>query len=86
MADVFYFEDLTPGQTFKTGSRTLDAAAIKAFARDYDPQPFHTDEATAKPTFFGELVASGWHTARRPCACSSRGSSVRRAVSSAAGR
>jgi acyl dehydratase len=62
MADVLYVEDLTPGQTFKTGRRTLDAAAIKAFAREYDPQPFHTDEDAAKSTFFGELVASGWHT------------------------
>jgi len=62
MSDDFYFEDLTPGQKFKTGRRTLDAAAIKAFAREYDPQPFHTDEEAAKSSFFGELVASGWHT------------------------
>lgn len=40
----------------------LDATAIKEFARDYDPQPFHTDETAAAATFFGELVASGWHT------------------------
>ena len=63
MADGFYFEDLKPGQTFKTGRKTLDAEAIKAFAREYDPQPFHTDEAAAKTTFFGGLAASGWHTA-----------------------
>jgi acyl dehydratase len=62
MADGFYFEDLTPGRTFKTGRQTLDAAAIKTFAREYDPQPFHTDEQAAKSSFFGELVASGWHT------------------------
>jgi acyl dehydratase len=62
VAGPFYFEDLSPGLTFKTGSRTLDAEAIKQFARDYDPQPFHTDEVAAKDTFFGELVASGWHT------------------------
>jgi acyl dehydratase len=62
MADIFYFEDLTPGQKFKTGRRTLDADAIKTFAREYDPQPFHTDEEAAKSSFFGELVASGWHT------------------------
>jgi acyl dehydratase len=62
VAGPFYFEDLTPGLKFKTGSRTLDAQAIKQFARDYDPQPFHTDELAAKSSFFGELVASGWHT------------------------
>ena len=62
MDDIKYFEDMTPGLQFRTGTATLDAAAIKAFARDYDPQPFHTDETAAKSSFFGELVASGWHT------------------------
>ena len=62
MAGPFHFEDLTPGLKFKTGARSLDAEAIKSFARDYDPQPFHTDAVAAKSTFFGELVASGWHT------------------------
>jgi acyl dehydratase len=41
----------------------VTAEAIKAFARDYDPQSFHTDEAAAKDSFFGGLAASGWHTA-----------------------
>jgi len=63
VADPLYFEDLTPGRRFTSGTRTLDAAAIKSFARDYDPQPFHLDEAAAAATFFGGLVASGWHTA-----------------------
>jgi acyl dehydratase len=62
VAAPLYFEDLTPGLTFRTGSQVLDAEAIKAFARQYDPQPFHTDAAAAKDSFFGELVASGWHT------------------------
>jgi acyl dehydratase len=62
MSDTKHFEDLTPGLVFRSGSATLDAAAIKGFARDYDPQPFHTDEIAAKHSFFGELVASGWHT------------------------
>jgi acyl dehydratase len=62
VAAPFYFEDLTPGLTFRTGTQTLDTATIKSFARQYDPQPFHTDEAAAKHSFFGELVASGWHT------------------------
>lgn len=62
MSDRKYFEELTPGLVFRSGTATLDTAAIKAFARDYDPQPFHTDEVAAKDSFFGELVASGWHT------------------------
>jgi acyl dehydratase len=41
----------------------IDAAQIKAFARQFDPQPFHLDEDTAKDTLFAGLVASGWHTA-----------------------
>lgn len=62
MADVLYFEDLTPGRQFRSGTRVLDAEQIKAFARDYDPQPFHTDETAAAATFFKGLAASGWHT------------------------
>jgi acyl dehydratase len=57
------FDDLTVGRRFVSAARALDAAAIKAFARDYDPQPFHTDETAAQGTFFGGLAASGWHTA-----------------------
>lgn len=63
MADVLYFEDLTPGRRFTSGTKVLDAASITAFAREYDPQPFHLDAATAKATFFGGLAASGWQTA-----------------------
>jgi acyl dehydratase len=59
---VHFLEDLSPGQRFRTGRRSLDLAAIQAFAREYDPQPFHTDPVAAKDTIFGELVASGWHT------------------------
>jgi acyl dehydratase len=59
-----YFEDLAVGQTFhSTESLTVTAASIKAFAADFDPQPFHLDETAAKATFFGGLAASGWHTA-----------------------
>jgi acyl dehydratase len=60
---AYYFEDLTVGQTFGSGSLTVSAEAIKAFAQQFDFQPFHLDEEAAKDTFFGELVASGWHTA-----------------------
>lgn len=58
-----YLEDLKVGDRFKSAEHTLDAAQIKAFAQQFDPQPFHTDEEAAKSTFFGGLAASGWHTA-----------------------
>ena len=58
-----YFEDLTVGQTFGTGTITVETKAIKAFAAEFDPQPFHLDEEAARASFFGGLVASGWHTA-----------------------
>lgn len=60
---MLYYEDLEVGQRFTTGTHQLDAEQIKAFARQFDPQPFHLDEAAAQASFFGELVASGWHTA-----------------------
>jgi acyl dehydratase len=58
-----YFEDFVVGQIYRTNALTVDAAAIKAFAASFDPQPFHLDEAKAANTFFGGLAASGWHTA-----------------------
>lgn len=59
-----YFEDYTVGQTFLNGpTAPLTAEQIKRFAADYDPQPFHLDEAAAQGTFFHGLAASGWHTA-----------------------
>lgn len=59
-----YFEDLRPGRVFRgTTRRRLDSEAIKAFAREFDPQPFHLDEAAARESLFGGLAASGWHTA-----------------------
>ncbi len=51
------------GETVTLGSHTLDAKEIKAFARKYDPQPFHVDEERARKSVFGGLCASGWHTA-----------------------
>jgi acyl dehydratase len=57
-----YLEDLAPGQRYGTGSWTVDLDQIQAFARQFDPQPFHLDPEAAKQTLFGELVASGWHT------------------------
>ncbi len=63
MALQRYLEDFTPGQRFFAGTVTVDAEAIMAFARQFDPQPFHTDPATAEATVFKGLAASGWHTA-----------------------
>lgn len=59
----FYLDDLRVGQRFKSGSQTLEADRIKAFAAEFDPQAFHLDEAEAKRTVFKGLAASGWHTA-----------------------
>lgn len=58
-----YYEDLVIGQTFLSGTHQLDEAQIVAFGREFDPQPFHCDPSRAGQTFFGGLVASGWHTA-----------------------
>ena len=59
----FFLEDLSVGQRFSSGSHTIDEAQIKAFAAQFDPQPFHLDGEAAKATLFGRLAASGWHTA-----------------------
>ena len=56
-------EDLAPGQIYRTGSFLMTAEAIKAFAREFDPQYFHVDEDAARDSLFGALAASGWHTA-----------------------
>ena len=58
----YYWDDFAPGWTYESGSRTLGAEEIKRFAREYDPQVFHTDEEAAKATPFGGLIASGWQT------------------------
>jgi acyl dehydratase len=58
-----YLEDFHVGQRFTSATHVVDTAQIKAFARQFDPQPFHLDEEAAKGTLFGRLVASGWHTA-----------------------
>src|SRR5437868_13811383 len=58
----YYCEDFPAGRVFEYGSRQLSEKEIIAFARDWDPQRFHTDPVAAKNTPFGGLVASGWHT------------------------
>jgi acyl dehydratase len=55
-------EDLVPGQRYRLGSVTLDRDDIIGFAQDYDPQPFHLDDAAAAQSLFGQLVASGMQT------------------------
>jgi acyl dehydratase len=58
-----FFEDIALGERAELGAHTFSADDIKRFARKYDPQPFHLDEAAAARSHFGALCASGWHTA-----------------------
>ena len=59
-----YLEDFEVGQRFGGAARVrIDSDRIKAFAAEFDPQPFHLDEQAAGQSFFGGLAASGWHTA-----------------------
>ena len=62
-AEELYLEDLFTGQTFTSGPWVMEAAKIKEFAAEFDPQPFHLDEKGAASSIFKGLVASGWHTA-----------------------
>ena len=60
---VHYLEDFAAGQTYGSGRLRVDEARMKAFAAEFDPQPFHLDDKAAHGTIFGGLAASGWHTA-----------------------
>src|SRR5262245_1603587 len=62
MTHKYYWEDFHVGDTAPMGEKLVDKDEVIAFATAYDPQPFHVDEAAAKQSFFGGLVASGWHT------------------------
>jgi len=62
-AQQLYLDDLDVGQRFTSGSYLMEAARIKEFAAEFDPQPFHLDEAAAEASVFRGLAASGWHTA-----------------------
>jgi acyl dehydratase len=62
-AKALYLEDLHVGQRFTSGLYRMDEDRIKAFAAEFDPQPFHLDEAAAQRSIFRGLAASGWHTA-----------------------
>jgi acyl dehydratase len=57
------FEDFTAGRVFELGTAVVDREEMLAFARRFDPQPFHVDDEAAKASWFGELAASGWFTA-----------------------
>jgi acyl dehydratase len=64
MEDELHLEDLAPGQRYGSARRlAVGADDITAFARQFDPQPFHLDDAAARGSVFGGLAASGWHTA-----------------------
>jgi acyl dehydratase len=59
-----FFEDFTVGEVHKPSGRVrIEKADIIAFAKQFDPQPFHLDEEAGRKSIFGRLVASGWHTA-----------------------
>jgi acyl dehydratase len=60
--DKYHWEDFKAGETITMGSFSLSEADIIEFARRYDPQPFHIDKAAADRSFYGGLIASGWHT------------------------
>src|SRR5579885_1307388 len=63
MKGPYYLEDFAVGQIFKTGRLRIDKEQIFAFAKQFDPQPYHLDEAAALKSPFQGLAASGWHTA-----------------------
>ena len=60
---IEWFDDLKVGMRFASGEAMVSKEDIKRFAREFDPQPFHTDEEAAEKTAFKGLAASGWHTA-----------------------
>jgi acyl dehydratase len=62
-ASRLHLDDLHVGQRFVSASHTIDEQQIKAFAAQFDPQPFHMDAEAAANTLFKGLAASGWHTA-----------------------
>ena len=57
-----YFEDVQIGETTRFGRYEVTRDEIVEYARQFDPQPFHLDEAAARASIFGGLIASGWHT------------------------
>jgi len=62
MSGTLYWEDFKVGESVEMGSHRFTAEEITAFARQFDPQPFHVDPEAARESFYGTLIASGWHT------------------------
>jgi len=62
---TLYLDDLKVGDVFTSAEQIVDADQIRAFARAFDPQPFHLDDEAAKSTLFGGLAASGWYGGQR---------------------
>ncbi len=60
---MIWFEDVRIGSRTELGSWTFTEDEIVRFAREFDPQPFHTDPEAAKASVYGGLIASGWHVA-----------------------
>jgi acyl dehydratase len=60
---IRWFDDLTLGMRFRSRTQRVTREDIKQFASQFDPQPFHLDEAAAELTPLRGLAASGWHTA-----------------------
>ena len=58
----FFWEDFPAGHAREFGGLQVTREAVIAFAREFDPQPFHLDDAAAEASLFGRLAASGWHT------------------------
>ncbi len=63
MTDDLYWEDVGVGQVIMSRTQLMTRDRIVAFAEEFDPQPQHLSEEAARGSLFGELVASGWHTA-----------------------
>ena len=80
-----YLEDFEAGQKFGSSTLRVEAEGIKRFAAEFDPQPFHLDEASAHASLFRGLAASGWHTAAITMSCWSTAISNQPAASSAPG-
>ena len=57
-----YWDDIKEGDVVELGSQTMEKDRMVAFAREFDPQPFHTDEKAAAASIWGGLIASGWLT------------------------
>lgn len=62
IVSVRYWEDFKVGEIERIGEKRVERDEVIAFAKQFDPQPFHIDEAAARHSMYGGLIASGWHT------------------------